>query len=187
MNLTASLTWDSLRLVNDVVELLVILQRLHLAPRSLRARVVVLELLGLVLVRGVNRCVCIVIRVLLILLLKLRLLSVPPDLVEDPKVFQKVILVPVESEDFEYANHLVVSILDKHVEERHCGVLDHPQHRVLSQDLVLVLHDAVNVIVTLGILLLRVVWLVEKLLLLIVLIVQILRLSWGRLLIAAGE
>ena len=33
----------------------------------------------------------------------------------------------------------------------------------------------------------RVVWLVEKLLLLIVLIVQILRLSWGRLLIVAGE
>lgn len=175
VDLPTSLAWDGLRLVDDVVQLLVVLQglHLHLVLGRLSTRVVLLELLRLVLVRGLPGGVGIVVSVLLVVLLELGLLVVPPDFVEDSEVLKEVVLVPVQSEDLEDADHLVVPVLHQHVEEGHRRVLDHAEHGVLPQDLVLVLHDAVDVVVAFWVLLLRVLLIVEQLLLLLVLIVHI--------------
>lgn len=86
----------------------------------------------------------------------LLLLTSYSNVVEDAEVFQEVVLVAVLGEDFEDAYHLVVSVLDELVEERNGGVLDHAKHRVLAQDLVLVLHDTLNVFVVALVLCVRV-------------------------------
>ena len=68
-----------------------------------------------------------------------------PDIVKHLQVMEEIVFVPVLSEHLEDAYHLVVSVVDQLVEKRHRRVMDHAQHRVLPQDLVLELHDSVDV------------------------------------------
>lgn len=124
VNLSSSLAWNCFGLVDDVVQLLIVLQRLHLhlILISLRA---LLELLWLILVWSLHRSISIIVCVLLVVLLELRFLVVSPDFVENSKVLEEVILVSVQRKDLEDTDHFVVPVLNKHVEEGHSRVLNH--------------------------------------------------------------
>ena len=81
----------------------------------------------------------------LLLLELLLLLVVQSDIVQDAQVLQEVILVSILSEDLEDADHLVVAAGNQTVEEGDSAIFDHAQHGILAKDLVLVLHDAIDV------------------------------------------
>jgi len=81
----------------------------------------------------------------LLLLELLLLLVVQSDIVQDAQVLQEVILVSILSEDLEDADHLVVAAGHQTVEEGDSAIFDHAQHGILAKDLVLVLHDAIDV------------------------------------------
>jgi hypothetical protein len=83
---------------------------------------------------------------LLLLLELLLLLVVQSDIVQDAQVLQEVILVSILSEDLKDADHLVVTAGDQAVEEGDSAIFDHAQHGIFAKDLVLVLHDAVDVL-----------------------------------------
>lgn len=76
------------------------------------------------------------------------------DIVQDAQVLQEVILVSILSEDLEDADHLVVTAGNQTVEEGDGAIFDHAQHGVLAKDLVLVLHDAIDVLHVVRVLLL---------------------------------
>ena len=81
---------------------------------------------------------------------KLLLLSffvMQSNVVQDAEVLKEVVLVPVLSKDLEDADHLVISFLHQLVEEWHSRVVNHTKHRVFPQNLVLVLHNAVDFLV----------------------------------------
>lgn len=64
----------------------------------------------------------------------------------ETQVLQEIVFVSVLSEDFEDADHLVVPVGHQLVEEWHCRVLYHSKHRVFTQDLVLKLHDTIDIL-----------------------------------------
>lgn len=81
---------------------------------------------------------------------KLLLLSffvVQSDVVQDAEILKEVVLVPVLGKHLENADHLVISFLHKLVEEWYSRVVNHTKHRVFPQNLVLVLHNAVDFLV----------------------------------------
>lgn len=122
IDLSSSLSWHCLGLINDVVQLLIILKRLHLhlILRDLRLSLQVLLLLLLLLqgvVLEVDSGVSVIVRVLLVFLLELGLFVVTSDLVENSQIFKEVVFISIESKNLEDANHLVVSVLHQAVEE----------------------------------------------------------------------
>ena len=61
---------------------------------------------------------------------------------KDEKVLEEVFLVSVDCEHFKDADHLVVPLRDHVVEERSVIVPDQSREGILSEDLMLELHDA---------------------------------------------
>jgi hypothetical protein len=80
-------------------------------------------------------------------LLLLSFLVMQSNVVQDSEVLEEVVLVPVLGKHLEDADHLVISFLHKLVEEWHGRVVDHTEHRVFPQNLVLILHDAVDLLI----------------------------------------
>lgn len=81
----------------------------------------------------------------MLLLDLLLLLVMQSDVVQNTQVLQEIIFISILSEYFEYADHFIVAACDETVEERHCTIFNHTQHGIFSEDLMLVLHDAINV------------------------------------------
>ena len=57
----------------------------------------------------------------------------------------EVIFVPVLSEHFKYGDETEVAIIDHVVQQRRIRITNHPGHRILPQNLVLVLQHFVQV------------------------------------------
>jgi len=68
-------------------------------------------------------------------------------IIQDAKIFKEVVFITILSKNFKYAYHLVVSIIDKLVEEWDGLEMDHTKHTILSKNLMLELHDAINIFI----------------------------------------
>ena len=75
------------------------------------------------------------------------LLGLQSDIVKNAKILQEIIFISILSKDFKDADHLIVPFIDKLMEEWNGLEMNHTKHAILSKDLVLELHDAINVFV----------------------------------------
>jgi len=89
-------------------------------------------------------CIHVIISLLLLVLLFLTMKS---HIVQDPKILQEIIFITILGKDFKDPYHFVVSIIDKLMEEGNGLEMDHTQHAVFSKDLMLELHDPVDVFI----------------------------------------
>lgn len=118
----------------------------HLSHGLLVLKLVFLKRLIMARVGGATNLsgVHVVIAFLLHVLLFLTLES---HIVQDAEILQEIIFITILGKDFKDAYHLVVSIIDKLMEEGNGLEMDHAEHAVFPKDLVLELHDPVDVFI----------------------------------------
>jgi len=118
----------------------------HLSHRLLILNIVFLKRLIMARIRGATDLPCIHV-VVALLLLVLLLLAMESHIVQDPKILQEIIFITILGKDFKDAYHFVVSIIDKLMEEGNGLEMDHAEHTVFSKDLMLELHDPIDVFI----------------------------------------
>lgn len=118
----------------------------HLSHRLLILKLVFLKRLIGARIRGATDLpgVHVVISLLLLVLL---LLTVESHIVQDPEILQEIIFIAILGKDFKDAYHFVVSIIDKLMEEGNGLEMDHAEHAVFPKDLMLELHDPIDVFI----------------------------------------
>lgn len=86
-----------------------------------------------------------VLLIIVILLLLRIVFSLTRNLHKESKILVEVVLVSVLRKHLKYANEAEVAVVDHVVQQRCVGVRDHTCHSVLTQDLMLVLEDLVQI------------------------------------------
>ena len=118
----------------------------HLSHGLLILNIVFLKWLIMARIGGATDLPCIHV-IISLLLLVLLFLTMKSHIVQDPKILQEIIFITILGKDFKDAYHFVVSIIDKLMEEGNGLEMDHTQHAVFSKDLMLELHDPVDVFI----------------------------------------